>query len=104
MLLGINTNPVLAKEASLEERSENDAEVADIVGLRKIEDDSVKSNIHTAKWRVFTDNGRESFMQAGIYRLYALLFSFFLLYYIVCLFVFVSSFYPILFSGKIGGS
>ncbi|KAH7533243.1 hypothetical protein FEM48_Zijuj04G0109600 [Ziziphus jujuba var. spinosa] len=72
MLLGINTNPVLAKEASLEERSENDAEVADIVGLRKIEDDSVKSNIHTAKWRVFTDNGRESFMQAGIYRLYAL--------------------------------
>ncbi|XP_048328167.1 uncharacterized protein LOC107417286 isoform X3 [Ziziphus jujuba] len=66
MLLGINTNPVLAKEASLEERSENDAEVADIVGLRKIEDDSVKSNIHTAKWRVFTDNGRESFMQGKL--------------------------------------
>lgn len=63
MVLGINTSSVLAKEASLEEKSENEA---DIVGLRKIEDGSIVSNIHTSKWRVFTDNGRELFMQAGI--------------------------------------
>lgn len=96
---------MLAKEASIEERSENDAEEADIVGLRKIEDGSVKSNIHTAKWRVFTDNGRESFMQAGIYHLHALSFSFFFLYYIAYLLLSQFLLFTLcLFSGKIGGS
>ncbi|KAF3445181.1 hypothetical protein FNV43_RR14875 [Rhamnella rubrinervis] len=66
MVLGINTSPVLAKEASLEEKSENEAEEADIVGLRKIEDGSIVSNVHTSKWRVFTDNGRELFMQGKL--------------------------------------
>lgn len=75
LVLGISTSPVLAKEASLKKRSDDDAEGADITGLRKIEDGSVISNIHTSKWRVFTDNGRDLFMQAGIYSVYALFFS-----------------------------
>jgi len=37
------------------------------MGLRKIEDGSVVSNIHTAKWRVFTDKAREFFQQAGCF-------------------------------------
>lgn len=32
-------------------------------GLTKIEDGSVISNIHTSKWRVFTDNARDLFLQ-----------------------------------------
>lgn len=36
------------------------------MGLRKIEDGSVISNIHTSKWRIFTDKGRDFFLQARI--------------------------------------
>ncbi|KAK9105887.1 hypothetical protein Scep_022731 [Stephania cephalantha] len=35
-------------------------------GLRRIEDGSVISNIHTSKWRVFTDNGRDLFLQGKL--------------------------------------
>jgi hypothetical protein len=35
-------------------------------GLEKIEDGSVVSNIHTSKWRVFTDSGRDYFFQGKL--------------------------------------
>ncbi|EOA18779.1 hypothetical protein CARUB_v10007384mg [Capsella rubella] len=35
-------------------------------GLEKIEDGSVVSNIHTTKWRVFTDSGRDYFFQGKL--------------------------------------
>ncbi|GKC78708.1 kinesin light chain 3-like protein, partial [Tanacetum coccineum] len=35
-------------------------------GLTKIEDGSVVSNIHTSKWRVFTDNARDLFFQGKL--------------------------------------
>lgn len=69
IILAINSNTVLAKDASLESSPENEShemEGADGMQLRKIEDGSVKSNIHTSKWRVFTDKGRELFLQASI--------------------------------------
>lgn len=43
--------------------SSNDANEAEIAGLQKIEDGSITSNIHTQKWRVFTDSGRDLFLQ-----------------------------------------
>ncbi|XP_059452564.1 uncharacterized protein LOC132183177 isoform X2 [Corylus avellana] len=66
IILGINANPVLAKDMSTESSSENDTEGADIIGLRKVEDGSVISNIHTSKWRIFTDNGRDFFSQGKV--------------------------------------
>ncbi|XP_050388001.1 uncharacterized protein LOC126804968 isoform X2 [Argentina anserina] len=59
VLVAINSNAVLAKDASVDNTS-------DAVQLRRIEDDSVKSNIHTSKWRVFTDKGREFFLQGKV--------------------------------------
>lgn len=69
LVLGINTSPVLAKEVSTEENHKNDTKGADndIIGLRKIEDGSIVSNIHTSKWRVFTDHARDLFMQASYF-------------------------------------
>lgn len=66
IILGMNANPVLAKDMSTESSSENDIEGADIIGLRKVEDGSVISNIHTSKWRIFTDNGRDFFLQGKV--------------------------------------
>ncbi|XP_062150815.1 uncharacterized protein LOC133859430 isoform X2 [Alnus glutinosa] len=66
IILGINANPVLAKDMSAESSSENDTEGTDIIGLRKVEDGSVISNIHTSKWRIFTDNGRDFFLQGKV--------------------------------------
>ncbi|KAL5570847.1 hypothetical protein UlMin_020444, partial [Ulmus minor] len=63
IVLGINSSPVLAEEVSTGRNTQNDTEGADVNGLRKIEDGSVISNIHTSKWRVFTDHGRDLFMQ-----------------------------------------
>lgn len=65
-MLAINSNTVLAKDASIEPSPENDTEGAEVTGLRKIEDGSVISNIHTSKWRVFTDHGRDLFLKASI--------------------------------------
>lgn len=48
--LGISANVAFAEDATSETSSDNSAG-----GLRKIEDGSVASNTHTAKWRVFTD-------------------------------------------------
>ncbi|KAH9602086.1 hypothetical protein KSS87_017141 [Heliosperma pusillum] len=36
------------------------------IGLKPVEDGSVISNDHTSKWRIFTDNGREFFMQGKL--------------------------------------
>lgn len=65
IFLGINASPVLAKEVSTDENLKDGTEEADMIGLRKIEDGSVISNIHTSKWRVFTDNARDLFLQAS---------------------------------------
>lgn len=66
IILGINANPVFAKDISTESSFESSAEGDGIVGLRKVEDGSVISNIHTSKWRIFTDNGRDFFLRASI--------------------------------------
>ncbi|KAK3218560.1 hypothetical protein Dsin_012530 [Dipteronia sinensis] len=66
ILFGINPNLVLAEDDSIQSSSENDTDGANIVGLRKSEDGSVISNIHTSKWRVFTDNGRDFFMKGKL--------------------------------------
>lgn len=60
-ILGVNVTPALAEEVSTPATTGIDAEISD---LRKIEDGSVISNIHTSKWRVFTDSGRDLFLQA----------------------------------------
>lgn len=65
IILGINSNPVLAEEASFKPSSENGIEDGETVGLRKVEDGSVVSNLHTSKWRVFTDTARDLFLQAS---------------------------------------
>ncbi|KAM7515873.1 hypothetical protein LguiA_005456 [Lonicera macranthoides] len=66
LFLGINASPVLAEDVSIELNSESDTTGPNLTGLRKIEDGSVVSNLHTSKWRVFTDNGRELFSQGKL--------------------------------------
>lgn len=66
IFLGTSSNPAVADGVSIESNSENNAEADEIVGLRRIDDGSVVSNIHTTKWRVFTDNGRDSFLQGKL--------------------------------------
>ncbi|KAI3784422.1 hypothetical protein L1987_43521 [Smallanthus sonchifolius] len=58
LCLGLSLTPVLAEDASTE------VTATDSIGLQKIDDGSVVSNIHTSKWRVFTDSGRDLFLQA----------------------------------------
>lgn len=60
------TSPVLAEEISVDLNSETDSSGENLAGLRKIEDGSVLSNIHTSKWRVFTDTGRDRFLQGKL--------------------------------------
>ncbi|KAK2990728.1 hypothetical protein RJ640_003796 [Escallonia rubra] len=65
LLLGINANPVYAEDVSTELSPEKDSSAANVTGFRKIEDGSVISNLHTSKWRIFTDSGRDYFLQAS---------------------------------------
>lgn len=65
IILGINANPVLADEPR-ESSSQNDSDTDSMFGFRKIEDGSVISNEHTAKWRLFSDKGREVFLQGKL--------------------------------------
>lgn len=58
LCLGLSLTPVLAEDASTE------VTATDSIGLQKIDDGFVVSNIHTSKWRVFTDSGRDLFLQA----------------------------------------
>ncbi|KAK1432454.1 hypothetical protein QVD17_09351 [Tagetes erecta] len=60
LFLGLSLTPVLAEDASTE------VTATDSIGLQKIDDGSVVSNIHTSKWRVFTDNGRDLFLQGKL--------------------------------------
>ncbi|KAK9069408.1 hypothetical protein SSX86_011311 [Deinandra increscens subsp. villosa] len=60
LCLGLGLSPVLAEDASTEVTS------AESIGLQKIDDGSVVSNIHTSKWRVFTDSGRDLFLQGKL--------------------------------------
>ncbi|KAM5558206.1 hypothetical protein ABKV19_020097 [Rosa sericea] len=65
IILAVNSNTVLAKDASLDNEAQG-MEGDDAMQLRRVEDASVKSNIHTSKWRVFTDKGREFFLQGKV--------------------------------------
>ncbi|CAL1413378.1 unnamed protein product [Linum trigynum] len=65
VFIGMNDNPVLA-DASIQSNSKTELEAAETTALQKIDDGSVVSNIHTSKWRVFTDNGREFFLQGKL--------------------------------------
>ncbi|CAK8566666.1 unnamed protein product [Lathyrus sativus] len=58
--LGISANVAFAEDV-MSKTSYDDS----TGGLKKIEDGSVASNIHTAKWRVFTDKGREFFLEGN---------------------------------------
>lgn len=62
IILGIQGNPALAEDNSIYTNSESTSGT-EMNGLRRIEDGSVVSNIHTSKWRVFTDNARDYFLQ-----------------------------------------
>ncbi|WRX20298.1 hypothetical protein QQP08_014545 [Theobroma cacao] len=62
IILGINVNHVLAEDVSTS--SESDEQGANIVGLRKIEDGSVISNIHTSKWRGKLEEAEKFFLSA----------------------------------------
>lgn len=55
--VGINSNTVLAQEVSEDPNAE---------GLQKVNDGNFVSNEHTSKWRIFTDQGRELFLQGKI--------------------------------------
>ncbi|XP_065848845.1 uncharacterized protein [Euphorbia lathyris] len=65
IILGMYANPAFA-HASTESSTETELGGADKIGLRKIEDGSIISNIHTKKWRIFTDSGREYFLQGKL--------------------------------------
>ncbi|KAI3781458.1 hypothetical protein L2E82_11473 [Cichorium intybus] len=62
LFLGLSLTPAMAEDSSTELTE------TDLGGLTKIDDGSVVSNIHTSKWRVFTDNGRDLFLQARFLR------------------------------------
>lgn len=66
IILGLNASPVFCQDMSTESSSGNDIEGADVIGLRKVDDGSIISNIHTSKWRVFTDHGRDLFLKGKL--------------------------------------
>ncbi|XP_031492826.1 uncharacterized protein LOC116259245 isoform X2 [Nymphaea colorata] len=66
---GISGSPILSENISSTDmgiESESATGKAYVSGLRKIEDDSVISNIHTSKWRVFTDNARDLYFKGKL--------------------------------------
>lgn len=76
--LGISASTVFAEDVSTETSIDNDSG-DELNGFRKIEDGSVVSNTHTAKWRIFTDKARDFFLQACGFFLslcFSVLFSF----------------------------
>ncbi|TYI18376.1 hypothetical protein ES332_A07G085300v1 [Gossypium tomentosum] len=66
IILGINVHPIFADDGSNETNTESEVQGVNISGLSKIEDGSVISNVHTSKWRIFTDNGRDYFLQGKL--------------------------------------
>lgn len=73
----MNSTPVLAEDVSVGLKGEDEISGETTGGLRKIEDGSVVSNIHTSKWRVFTDTGRDRFLQAILFLFPLLIFRLF---------------------------
>lgn len=65
-ILGFCGNIVLAEDEPIKSKSEDNMDGSGNTGLEKIEDGSVVSNIHTSKWRVFTDSGRDYFFQVDV--------------------------------------
>lgn len=66
IFLGLNATPVLAEDVSINRSPESDTSGENLTGLQKIEDGSVVSNIHTSRWRIFTDNARNLFLQGKL--------------------------------------
>ena len=65
-ILGFCGNTALAEDESMKSKSGDNMDESGNTGLEKIEDGSVVSNIHTSKWRVFTDSGRDYFFQVDV--------------------------------------
>lgn len=63
MILGSGSSVVLAEDVATEVTSAGNIGGSNVTGLQTIEEGSVVSNEHTSKWRIFTDNGRDFFMQ-----------------------------------------
>ncbi|CAO2820320.1 unnamed protein product [Amaranthus hypochondriacus] len=66
LLLGGCSSLVFAEKISDETASEIVAGGSADAGVQRVEDGSVISNEHTIKWRIFTDNGREFFLQGKL--------------------------------------
>lgn len=99
IILGINANPVLADKPR-ESSSQNGFNTDDMSGFRKIEDGSVISNEHTAKWRLFSDKGREVFLQASLFCYLPVFFISFIWYH-NSLF---NQIWSVIWTGKVGSS
>ncbi|PIA28462.1 hypothetical protein AQUCO_06900023v1 [Aquilegia coerulea] len=66
IFIGINGTVAYAQDVPLDSGSKNSTEKAGSSDLRRIEDGSVISNIHTIKWRIYTDNGKNLSMQGKL--------------------------------------
>lgn len=64
-IVGACSSPSMAEDVSNESSSKDGTSTDDFSSFRKVEDESVISNEHTSKWRVFTDNGRDYFLKAS---------------------------------------
>ncbi|KAJ1274490.1 hypothetical protein BS78_05G065600 [Paspalum vaginatum] len=62
-LLGLSNSYASAQEDSVSPAATSEQGEANATGLQRIEDGSVVSNEHTAKWRIFTDNARDFFQK-----------------------------------------
>ncbi|ESQ47311.1 hypothetical protein EUTSA_v10027712mg [Eutrema salsugineum] len=65
-ILGFCGNVVLADGEPIKSKPGGSIDESGDNGLERIEDSSVVSNIHTSKWRVFTDSGRDHFFQGKL--------------------------------------
>ncbi|KAL6560816.1 hypothetical protein OROHE_005993 [Orobanche hederae] len=66
LILGTCSMPSLAEDVLNESKFKSGTGGADNIGFQKIEDGSMISNEHTSKWRIFTDSGRDYFLQGNI--------------------------------------
>ena len=64
-LLGLSNSYASAQEDSVSPSATSEQTEANATGLQRIEDGSVVSNGHTAKWRIFTDNAWDFFQKAS---------------------------------------
>ncbi|KAI3946514.1 hypothetical protein MKX01_017730 [Papaver californicum] len=64
IILGANGNVAFADDVSAEVRTGTGEDGSS--GLQRVEDGSVISNIHTSKWRVFTDKARDFFLEGKL--------------------------------------